>query len=170
MARGNVSPKLALNSLGGTLVVPPVVIVAAVDTGMIPLGLPDGPGGNGIVLEFDIGAIGDPIAGDIAYTITLQEGDVAAGTDLALCGAESVVGSAGVGTNAQGGTFAAGVVAVINAADEDATKYSIAYVGKKSYVKAFITPANLPGEPVGVPVAVSIRAINPRFSGAVFTG
>jgi hypothetical protein len=166
MAMGNVSPKLPVGALDATLVIAPVVIKAAVDTGLIPLGLPNGPGGSGAVLEFDLGAIGDPIAGGIAYTITLQEGDDAAGTDLALCGAESVVGSDGAGTNAQGGTFASGIVAVINAADEDSTKYSIAYVGKRSYVKAFITPANLPGSPVGLPVAVTIRAINPRYVGA----
>ena len=169
MARGTISPKLNVGALGSALIVAPVVIVAEVNTGLIPLGLPDGPGGSGVVLEFDVGAIGDPIAGGIAYTITLKEGDDSAGGDLALVGADAVIGSAGKGTNAQGGALTSGIVAVIDAADEDSTKYSIAYVGKRSYVKAFITPANLPGEPVGLPVAVSIRAINPRFAGAVFT-
>lgn len=167
---GTVSPKLPVGALDGTLVLAPVVIEAEANTALIPLGLPDGPGGGGIVLEFDIGVIGDPIEGGIAFTITLKEGDAADGGDLALCGAESVVGSAGVGTNAQGGAFASGVVAVINAADEDATKYSIAYVGKKSYVKAFITPANLPSPSAGLPVAATIRAISPRYAGAIFAG
>lgn len=165
MAMGTVSPKLPVGALDAALALAPVVIKAETATPLLPLGLPDGPGGSGAILEFDLGAIGDPIAGGIAYTIRLQEGDDAAGGDLALCGPESVVGSAGAGTNAQGGTFASGIVAVVNAADEDSQKYAIAYVGKRSFIKATITPANLPGGPVGLPVSVTIRAINPRYVG-----
>lgn len=121
-------------------------------------------GCQGALIEIVVGASGDTLSGSVKYTITLLEGDAADGSDAVLVSdPNAVMGPAGVGKDAQGNAFASGVVAVIDASDEDETIYAIQYHGTKPVIKLVITPTGTHTN--GTPFATLITLLNPRKQG-----
>lgn len=162
---GKEAPKDAMwNALSNKLITPQVITSGGGAKSGV-LNIQAGAGAYGALLEIQVGASGDTLSGSVKHTITLLEGDASDGSDAVLVADPmAVMGPAGVGKNAQGGDFAAGVVAVIDAADEDDTTYAIQYHGTKPVVKLTITPSA--GNTNGTPMSATATLLNPRKQGA----
>ena len=151
---------------GAVQAVAPVVIATGeeAEANIALSGLAGSLGAQGVAFLIGAGAPGDTLGEAVKFNITLSEGDETDGSDAELVTlAQAVFSRHGVGKNAQGGDFAAGVVAVIDADAEADTMYQIAYLGKKPVatlkIEAVGTHTN------GTPWTVMALPISPRRQG-----